>query len=292
MRMTRATAGLMVCVGVAGTAGASPIKELGTARRIPARLVGGGRFMVVPVSVDGTGPYPFLLDTGSTCTMVDPALAERLRLPRAGRIDQETVTGSRASDLLRATLVLGSAERRDVDVLPAPVEALRDLGGGIRGVIGQDVLRGSNWWLDYRGKALIEDPDGALGDSAVGERLAVRWAADRPAIETLLPDGRRLSLVLDSAAESPLVFGRPDDVGETVGTQLVTTSTGAASVPVVAMGPLRLGRVLVPRLAVSVVAPRSRPEDGLLPTALFDGLYFDNRGGAVVLNPRLDTRAR
>jgi hypothetical protein len=29
-----------------------------------------------------------------------------------------------------------------------------------------------------------------------------------------------------------------------------------------------------------------RTEDGLLPTGLFDAIYFDNRAGAVVLNPR------
>jgi hypothetical protein len=32
-------------------------------------------------------------------------------------------------------------------------------------------------------------------------------------------------------------------------------------------------------------------EDGLLPTALFQGLYFDNRAGTVVLNPRRDVLA-
>jgi hypothetical protein len=31
---------------------------------------------------------------------------------------------------------------------------------------------------------------------------------------------------------------------------------------------------------------RRRVEDGLLPTGLFQGLYFDNRTGTVVLNPR------
>ena len=53
-----------------------------TGRHIPLRVV-AGRLLIVPVRIDGTGPYPFLLDTGATRSLVDEALADRLRLPRS-----------------------------------------------------------------------------------------------------------------------------------------------------------------------------------------------------------------
>src|SRR5262249_60608231 len=108
----------------------------------------------------------------------------------------------------------------------------------------------------------------------------------RPAVEPALPDGRRLRLVLASAAESALLFRLPADVGEALGADRLTAQAGASRVAVVALGPLRLGRVVLPRLAVGVVPGLDRTEDGLLPTALFDAVYFDNRAGAVVVNPR------
>ena len=77
-----------------------------------------------------------------------------------------------------------------------------------RGVVGQDLLRRANWWIDYRGASLVEDADGAVGDADLGERLRVYWHDDRPAIDALLPDQGRLRLVLDSAASSPVLFAR------------------------------------------------------------------------------------
>jgi len=291
MRKARVVAMVLVCAGPAMAAVAGPIKGLGAGRRIPARIVGGW-FMVVPVAVDGTGPYPFLLDTGATSTILDETLAARLRLPRLGRAVQETATAARASDLVRATLTLGGVERPDGDVISAPLDAVRALDADIRGVVGQDLLRGANWWLDYRGRALIEDADGALAGSTVGERIAVHWAADRPAVDASLPDGSPLRLILDSAAGSALLFREPAATADPVGTARLTTHEGVATVALVTIGPLRLGSAMLPRLDVALVGTAGRPEDGLLPTGLFDAVYFDNRAGAVVINPRRSPEPR
>ena len=169
---------------------------------------------------------------------------------------------------------------------------MRALDADIRGVVGQDLLRGANWWLDYRGRALIEDADGALAGSTVGERIAVHWAADRPAVDASLPDGSPLRLILDSAAGSALLFREPAATADPVGTARLTTHEGVATVALVTIGPLRLGSAMLPRLDVALVGTAGRPEDGLLPTGLFDAVYFDNRAGAVVINPRRSPEPR
>src|SRR5215510_9417073 len=47
----------------------------------------GGAVLVVPVYLNGTGPYDFVLDTGATLTCVDQKLAAQLGLPsRFGRM--------------------------------------------------------------------------------------------------------------------------------------------------------------------------------------------------------------
>src|ERR1700733_15617907 len=50
--------------------------------------------IIVPVSINGSGPYDFLLDTGCAKTIIDQKLAEELALPR---VSQRTVAGVLAS---------------------------------------------------------------------------------------------------------------------------------------------------------------------------------------------------
>jgi len=50
---------------------------------LPFRLVNGYQ-IVVPVSINHSGPYDFLLDTGTQMTIVGPALADALHLKTEG----------------------------------------------------------------------------------------------------------------------------------------------------------------------------------------------------------------
>lgn len=257
-------------------------------RHIPLRVV-TGRLLIVPVRVDGTGPYPFLLDTGATRSLVDEALADRLRLPRAGVVAHETAVASGSAGLVRGALTLGGVQGDGV-LIRVSLDSLADLDPKPRGVVGQDLLRLANWWIDYRSASLVEDADGAVGDADLGERLRVYWHDDRPAIDALLPDQGRLRLVLDSAASSPVLFRPPRSPLQIAhaSSAVLTTLGGPTAVALAPVGPLRAGRASIPRVeAVLLGEPaQRREEDGLLPTGLFQGIYFDNRAGAVVLNPR------
>jgi aspartyl protease len=276
---------ILMAMGLALSAPAYGTTVESTARRIHAR-VAAHRLLVVPVTVNGAGPYPFLLDTGATSSMVADDLARELGLPHVGRAVQETTTATGSVDLVQAMLTLGSVQRNG-DVISAPLDAVRQMDPAIRGLVGQDLLRLGNWWLDYRGASLVEDTGGALGSGDLGERLFVHWHGDRPAIDALLPDRRPLRLVLDSAASSPVMFGVDPAASDRAGDALLTTLDARLIVRLASVGPLRAGRAAIPRFAAALLADTgARAEDGLLPTALFEGVYFDNRAGAVILNPR------
>ena len=280
----RQSGGIVTAVVLAISAPADATLE-STARRIPAR-VAAHRLLVVPVTVNGSGPYPFLLDTGATSSMVASDLARELALPHLGEAVQETATATGAVSLVQATLTLGRV-RREGDVISAPLAAVRAMDPAIRGILGQDLLRHGNWWLDHRGGSLLEDAAGALGATDLGERLVVHWHGDRPAIDARLPDRRLLRLVLDSAASSPVMFGVDHAASEGAGSALMTTLDDRITVPLASVGPLRAGRASIPRFAAAMLADTDgRAEDGVLPTGLFEGVYFDNRAGTVVLNPR------
>jgi hypothetical protein len=278
---------IVLATAVTGTAEARRLASADS-RRIPLRVV-AGRLLIVPVTVDGSGPYPFLLDTGATRSLVEESLANRLRLPRSGSIAHETTVAAGSATLVQAALALGGV-RREVLLIRMRLDSLADLDPRPIGVVGQDLLRQANWWIDYGAASLVADADGSIGEADLGERLPVFWHDDRPAIDTLLPDQGRLRLVLDSAASSPVLFRAPQagDHLRPTGAATLTTLDGPTAVPLASVGPLRAGRASIPRvdaaLLVGTVTPRL--EDGLLPTALFDAIYLDNRAGAVVLNPR------
>jgi hypothetical protein len=279
--------GVVLGAVLAGTAHARDI-EVTDARRIPVRLA-VGRLLIVPVTVNDSGPYPFLLDTGATRSLVDEVLADRLRMPRAGSVTHETATSSGSASLVQGTLALGRV-RRTGALIRTRLDSLSDLDPRPLGVVGQDLLRLGNWWLDYRDAFLLEDADGFVGAADLGERLPLYWHDDRPAIDALLPDQGRLRLVLDSAASSPVLFRSPLTGIRVAGARsaVLTTLDGPTSVPLASLGPLRAGRASIPRVDAAVLGetPSHREEDGLLPTGLFQGLYFDNRAGSVILNPR------
>ena len=108
MRKTLARS-MVVALALAGPAQARSL-ESAAGGRIPMRVV-AGRLLIVPVTLNGAGPFPFLLDTGATCSVVDEALADRLRLPRAGVVPHETAVTSGSAALVRGTLALGGVHR-------------------------------------------------------------------------------------------------------------------------------------------------------------------------------------
>jgi hypothetical protein len=50
--------------------------------------------IIVPVTINGSGPYDFVLDTGSNNTMLDQKLADELALPRGDDTTSLGVMGS------------------------------------------------------------------------------------------------------------------------------------------------------------------------------------------------------
>ena len=62
----------------------------GNAASVPLHLVNRHQ-MIVAVSANHSGPYNFLLDTGTQITMVDPSLAAELHLSISGEAEVASV---------------------------------------------------------------------------------------------------------------------------------------------------------------------------------------------------------
>lgn len=121
--------------------------------RVPVAVLKGthgATTALVPVTIDGKGPFAFALDTGAAKSAIDSKLADRLGLKQIGTArNLEGVGGSVQAKIVRiASWHIGSIKLR-----PDDVGSLDLFGGksGPVGLFGSDVLsRFSSVCLDYR----------------------------------------------------------------------------------------------------------------------------------------------
>jgi hypothetical protein len=82
----------------------------------------GGR-PVVEVKINGKGPFPFILDTGATNTVIDSGLSDELSLGESGRIKELMIGAIKMTDLevddISVTAMFGKVEKPPRGVLSA-----------------------------------------------------------------------------------------------------------------------------------------------------------------------------
>jgi hypothetical protein len=125
---------------VAGCGGGS--KDSG-ALAVDIQVVKHGRqvLALVPVTIDGKGPYTFALDTGASQSLVDSQVARELRVEQTGTT--HSVAG--ITDVTQVKTIKVKRWRVGRIDLPATtvVEANLPFGnaeGGVQGLLGSDML--------------------------------------------------------------------------------------------------------------------------------------------------------
>ncbi|MBV7697339.1 retropepsin-like aspartic protease [Streptomyces sp. TRM70350] len=136
-------------------------------RRVPITVVerGGQTMALVPITIEGEGPFTFVLDTGASASVVDDDVARELNLPRTG--ERRPISGVIGTD--RAPVVemrdwragevtLEATDAAVIDMPESsqtqPIEGL--LGQPIEGLLGSDVLSGfGRITIDYTNEALL-----------------------------------------------------------------------------------------------------------------------------------------
>lgn len=252
---------------------------------------------IIVVSLMGNeqGPFDFVLDTGTDTTVVDPSLASRLSLAALDRIQMNTLSGTQmlTRSSLR-TLAAGSARAENVEVLVQDLGALRQFDSHIQGIAGQNFLSHLNYVLDYRRKSLRFEAENEIRDAVEGERVPMEVRENKMMVASeAQAEGRaKLLLLLDSGSNSVILM-RKVSSGVSASSQawLATASGQQSGMQVGRVRALTIGTQQLHDLAVGVAeaGPQDdgRAEDGLLPTALFQSLYVNNREGFVVFNPRM-----
>ena len=192
-----------------------------------------GNHLLIEAKWDRFGPYHFLVDTGSSVTLVTPALARRYpgRTVPPSAITPVRGANGRIIELPRASLRrldLGDARFEDIDVLIydcAPLSA--HLGVRIDGVLGFPLFREVLLTLDYPGSRVILQP---VRDAPLlpGDIVPFDDARKTPLISVRLGD-RSIAALIDSGSDAlfslnPVGVAPKFEFGPTTGATVGTIS--------------------------------------------------------------------
>jgi Aspartyl protease len=263
---------------------------------VPFRFVHGFA-VVVPVTVNGHGPYDFLLDTGSTITTVDRELGRELALETKGQGTFMTLTEQAPAPLAIAEqVVLGPLAEQNVVVMIRDLRGLHQLSSTARGVLGQNALNHADFLLDYKHKLIEFDMDGELARSLGGHHVPLHREpigsnakyANLSVHGSVNDNGlREMDFMLDSGSASLVLFGGVENIGTGYQESFVADTAGrhlladARDLQLVIDG--RSHELPTHVLAMKGAGPKI---GGLLPTSIFDRIYISNRGGFAMFDPK------
>src|ERR1700754_3188111 len=128
--------------------------------------------MIVAVSVNHSGPYNFLLDTGNQITMVDPSLAADLHLNTQG---SAVVAGfgfhADASVTQLDLLEVGSYAVANPKVVVFDIQNPHSVDLHFRGVLGEDFLSQFDMLIDNDHNLLCLDDSSAMAADVKGPHI-------------------------------------------------------------------------------------------------------------------------
>jgi predicted aspartyl protease len=157
--------------------------------------------MMAPVTINGRGPYQFVLDTGANVSCVANTLVEQLDLQPGRPRRVHTIVGVRERpSVLIDELTVGKRARRDVEAPALPIK-----GPGVDGILGVDWLKGQRLVLDFKKNAI--EITKSKSDHAHPGRVVVVPARRKHGQLTIIDadlNGAPISAIIDSGAQGTL----------------------------------------------------------------------------------------
>jgi predicted aspartyl protease len=155
--------------------------------------------MTVPVSVEGTGPYRFLVDTGADRTAVSSEIVNRLRLAPGNSASLHSISG--VSEVATAMVPRLQLTRKPVRVVDAPVLERSNMGAD--GILGVDSLRSQRIVFDFEEQTMSVVPSAAreLHDDPGAIVIEAARRNGRLVVTEANINGRPLTVVLDTGSQ-------------------------------------------------------------------------------------------
>lgn len=130
--------------------------------KVSFRLAGGAQpLILLPVHVNGSGPFDFILDTGAGTSLVSSDLAKQLQVKVLGSKEGQSAGGTVSVSLAKLnSIAVGDAKLDNVDVGIVDLSHIGNtVGAKIDGDLGYNFLKNYRIAIDYRARVIrFDDP--------------------------------------------------------------------------------------------------------------------------------------
>lgn len=166
-----------------------------------------GHILVHPV-LDGKDVGWFILDSGAGSMVIDPKIADEIKMPKVGKIPVVGIGGVLMGSFRKsATFTLGSATIRDLKFVEIDLSQLSAIfRTKIAGIAGYDVFRRSVVELGLKANRLEIHAPGSF-KLAEGVWQPLILDGKHPIVEASYEGGRKGMFRLDTGASGTLTFG-------------------------------------------------------------------------------------
>ncbi len=243
--------------------------------------------VLAEVMINGTGPHQFLVDTGASHSSISDQLALVLGVRSIARTTVVTPVGSHDRFVVQVDRLKVGPITMAIAATAVPAGELKRAAGAV-GVLGQDVLAGLSYTIDYRRQQIRwNDPRDRDGRGSIAI-LPLAFHDGLPMVE--LPQREvTLTLVADSGAGGLVLFaggGPLPGVTTDGGRVRVDVLHGGTVASSARIGQFRVGGAIF-RDVPAVLLPRPPAPgysgDGLLPLRMFSRVTFDGPSGRLIL---------
>lgn len=233
------------------------------------------------VYIGASGPYRFLVDTGSQTSLIDPKLAAKLQLKTEFQVELVT---QQSTQLAPGTTLTNISVRNRIlpktEIIFRDVSQLRGLDPSVKGVLGANALRSFDFTLNPS-SGRMED----TSERPPGEVVPFELVDGRIAIKARMGE-ETLTLVLDSGANHIVLFRLPAAMAKVpaVATTLSTIEGARSVVPTCWSAEMALGGHLrIGTLPAAIVQTNGNHVEGLLPASIFKRIHIDQSRHELIL---------
>lgn len=160
--------------------------------------------MTVPVRINGSEPFPFIVDTGAERTVIATDLAQRLALEPGPRLTLATITGRAVTNSFVIENLAMNTIR--VEMIEAPGLERAHLGG--YGLLGIDSLEDHKLLLDFTAQKMdvLASPRRSRPgrDEAGMIIVTAKRTAGRMILSNAEIGGLKVDIILDTGAQSSM----------------------------------------------------------------------------------------
>lgn len=260
----------------------------------------------VPVMINESGPFEFILDTGALITILEPSLAAELHLASAGHAGLVSDVRRAVVDMVRLETVEtgGHSIQQPLAVVQSLVQ-IQAANPRVRGILGENFLSRFDLLIDHAHNILCLDPSGQMQNGLRGEHIPLVVNAgptpDSPLPQPLLvavllgENSRKAILRLDSGANVPQLYVNTLDTAPWMQRKNAlrgqVTGTAAEYFALTPFQNIHIGEQVLRDIVFAMPLKTKNNvhfdgEDGLLPTVLFKRVFISHTDRFVILNPR------